>query len=195
VQIGGWLDGSQKTQRRFETASFFRDSDLSFSKNPFRELARMQRQMDSWVTPSFTPGYDVEETDAHYLMSFDLPGVKKEDIKIELLDGQLTVSGERKENREERNKGSAMTERFYGSFQRSFTLPAGVKPDQIETDYKDGVLRLAIPKIETAKAHQIKVEEGKAGFWDRLLGHKKEDHKSGLQSSAQNSGKSSEKVA
>jgi len=194
--------------------SFWRDSSFSGSSNPFRELTRMQRQMDTlfndlWTNgavgqessmmSSFTPSCDVEETEAHYLMSFDLPGVKKEDIKVELRDGQLTVSGERNENREEKKKNRSTTERFHGSFQRSFTLPAGLKPEQIETEYKDGVLRIAVPKTEAVKTHQIKISEGKPGFWDKLLGHKKEDAKPGLQTaeqpSAQSTGKPGEKVA
>jgi HSP20 family protein len=106
-------------------------------------------------------------------MSFDLPGVKRDDIKIDFKDGNLTVSGERKSETEKKEKSSYRSERFYGSFSRSFQLPAGVKPDQVEAHYADGVLRVTVPKAEAAKAQQIKIGEGKPGLWDKLLGTKK----------------------
>jgi HSP20 family protein len=134
-------------------------------------------QMSPISGPAFTPSCDLEETETHYLMSFDLPGVKKDDIKIDLRDDVLTVSGERKEEREEKNGQKYQSERFLGTFMRSFQVPAGLKPEQVEAHYADGVLRVAVPKTETAKAQQIKISEGKAGFWDKLLGKKKEESK------------------
>ncbi len=176
----------------FRTNSLF-NSDW----NPFQELNRMQRQIDraldltapQWelsrdlaAVPAFAPTCDVRETDSHFLMSYDLPGVKKEDVKISLQDGVLTVSGERKEERHEnerteKGRGQYVGERFYGAFQRSFSVPNEVKAEQIETEFKDGVLRVAVPKIESSKAQQIKIGEAKPGFWDRMIGHKKEETK------------------
>jgi len=173
---------------------FFRRGSLSTGSDPYRDMLRLQRQIervfdDVWsgngletaipatVAPAFTPSCDIDETDSHYLMSFDLPGVKKDDIKIDLKDGALTVSGERKSESERKDKNTFRSERFYGSFSRSFQLPAGVKPEQIEASYAEGVLRVAVPKAEIAKAEQIKVGEGKSSLWDKLLGHKKDEGK------------------
>jgi len=151
----------------------------SFTGNPMRDLLRMQRRMDRFapnlMDEMWNPSCDVEETDTHYLMSFDLPGVKKDDINIDLRDDLLTVSGERNEERDEKSGQKYQSERFWGAFTRSFQIPAGVKPDQVEAHYADGVLRIAVPKVEAAKAPQIKISEGKTGFWERLLGHKKEE--------------------
>lgn len=137
-----------------------------------RDFRRMQRQMDRlfddlggdmWrepaplTGPAFTPSCDIEETDRQYLMNFDLPGVKKEDIKIELQDRVLTVSGERKEEKKDEKKNRYQSERFYGSFSRSFTLPEQVKAEQVEAHYKDGVLQLVVPKPQASKATQIKI--------------------------------------
>lgn len=142
---------------------------------PFSEFNRLQRQVERLFDQTMAPAYEVDETESHYLMSFDLPGVPKEDIRINLQDNTLTVSGARKEEREEKGKDYYQTERSYGSYERSFTLPAGIKAEQIEADYRNGVLRVAVPKGEASKGQQIKIGEGKAGFWDRLLSHKKEE--------------------
>lgn len=107
--------------------------------NPFRAMTRMQRQVDrmfddllsgNWTTElpaisesALQPPCDVQETDSHYLLSFDLPGMSKNDVKIELQDNVLRVYGERKDERE-RGKGSNVrTERFYGTVERIMTLP------------------------------------------------------------------------
>lgn len=191
---------------------FFRRGSLAVGGNPYRDMLNLQRQMDRlfsemWSetpmdapivasTPAFAPTCDIHETDSHYLMSFDLPGVKKEDIKIDLQDGTLTVSGERKEECEKKGKNQCRSERFYGSFSRSFQLPAGIKAEQVEASYAEGVLRLAVPKAEALKAQPIKVSEGKPSLWDKLLGHKKEEAKSAPQSAASlNEKRPAEKVA
>lgn len=124
---------------------------------------------------SFSPACDVQETDSHYLMSFDVPGVSKDDIKIELLDNRLTVSGERKyESENDRERGHHVRERYYGSFQRSFTLPTTVDEAKVEANFKDGVLEIAVPKAEAAKSREIRIGDGKAGLFSKLLGKKGE---------------------
>lgn len=176
--------------------------DRSLNRNPLGEIKNMQRQMDRLFnrflnngsvdfdadifsspifapsqTNSFAPLCDIDETDTHYLLSFDLPGLKKEDIKMDLRDNMLTVSGERKEEREEDKKGRYRSERYYGSFERSFALPANIKADQVDANYSEGVLRVAVPKAEATQSQQIKIGEGKSSFWDKLTGQKKEDAK------------------
>ncbi len=157
--------------------------------SPVREMSRLQRRMDrmfdefltepfsSLTSPTeewpglvqeFTPLCDVNETDTHYLVTFDLPGVKKEEIKIEFRDRQLVVSGVRQKEKKIEVKGSLNQERFYGNFTRSFTLPVNVNFDQAEAVFEDGVLSIELPKLEVTPAKQIPIKDGK------LLLHKKE---------------------
>lgn len=168
--------------------------DRSTSRVPAKELKNMQRQMDRFfdqmwgndafdlqtqalAEPVFAPSCDINETDSHFLLTFDIPGVKKDEVKIDIRDNMLTVSGERKEEREETRRGMTRSERFYGSFERSFALPMNVKGDEIEANYADGVLRVAIPKAEPTQAKQIKIGENRAGFTDKFLTQKKEEPK------------------
>ena len=182
-------------------SDLFRSDSLSldpFTANPYRSFLALQRQMDRLADEvwsgvpssslmdarSFSPSAEVTEGEGHYLMSFDLPGVKKEDVKIDLQSGLLTISSERTDECEQKGKGHYRGERFYGSFSRTFPIPEGVKPEQIEASYADGVLRVVVPKVETAKAQQIKIGEGKPGLWDKLLGHKKQEAKSASEKAA-----------
>ena len=149
--------------------------------SPFREMRNLQRDMDRFfnetmgqmesVIPAslgaeaFVPSCDLEETETHYLLSFDIPGMKKENIKIEVDNNHvLTVSGERKSEYEQKKGAYFQKERFYGSFQRSFALPGSVKSDQIEAQYAEGVLNIAVPKAEPTKVTQVKIGEGKSFF-------------------------------
>ncbi|MEO5971016.1 MAG: Hsp20/alpha crystallin family protein [Bdellovibrionia bacterium] len=163
--------------------------------SPLREMSRMQRDIDrmfdDFISPGanltgdvlnrqmvFSPVCDVEETDSHFLVSFDLPGINKKDVNIELRDNQLIVSGERKEEHKVEKRNRMSTERFYGTFQRAFTLPSTVDADKVEAQYEDGVLRVAIPKSEAAKPKQIEIKEGKGGFFQKLLGRGEKEVKS-----------------
>ncbi|AHZ85222.1 HspC2 heat shock protein [Bdellovibrio bacteriovorus] len=102
----------------------------------------------------FSPSVDVEEKDNAYLVSADLPGMKKDEIKVELNDNILTISGER--TRESKSEGG-YSERSYGRFQRSFTLPVQVNSEKIEAHFEDGVLQITVPKAEGARSHSIKI--------------------------------------
>jgi HSP20 family protein len=124
---------------------------------------------ESTLEAGFEPSCDVEEYPTHYLFSFDIPGIKKENVSIELSgDNELRVKGERKAEREQKTATSQQRERVWGAFERSFLLPKSVKADQIEAQYRDGVLQVVVPKTETAQSKQIKISEGKIG----LLGEK-----------------------
>ncbi|MNJ96647.1 Spore protein SP21 [compost metagenome] len=103
----------------------------------------------------FSPAVDLEEKDGNYLVSADLPGLKKEDIKIDLSDNVLTISGERV--REEKSEGK-YTERVYGKFTRSFSLPTKVNADKIQAQFKDGVLHVTLPKAEGVRSQAIKIQ-------------------------------------
>ncbi len=105
---------------------------------------------------ALAPAVDIEETSDEYMVSADLPGIKKEDISIECVGSQLTISAERKYESPEGRKQDHQ-ERFYGMYQRSFTLPSGVDADKIEASCESGVLTIHIPKAEKAKARRIEI--------------------------------------
>ncbi len=106
----------------------------------------------------WTPRVNVEELEDRFEITAELPGMKKEDIDIEIQDDVLTLKGERKVEKEEKETSYHVCERSYGTFQRAFTLPDNVRGDGIEAEYKDGILRLALPKVEPQKPKEIKVE-------------------------------------
>src|SRR5947209_9448855 len=115
-----------------------------------------------WDSPAgasrhWIPEMDLVETDDHYLLKADLPGMKQEDVAIEFNDGTLTLSGERKAEYERKEKGFFRLERSFGKFSRSLTLPDGVDPDRIEASFHDGVLEVQIPKPEQRKPRRIEV--------------------------------------
>lgn len=155
--------------------------------NPWRGLMDLQRQLDRVFDRTFSearadrwddetvlhPAVDLEETDSHYVMSVDLPGVSKKDIQIEVKDNQVHISAERKNEK----KASGYSERYFGKFQRILSIPDGIDADKIEAQYQDGVLSLAVPKAESAKPRQIKITEGKSTFFGKLLGGTKETEK------------------
>ena len=103
---------------------------------------------------------DVRETEKNYHIHAELPGVKKEDVKLDFKDGLLTLSGEKKHEKEEKEENYWRTERSYGSFSRTFRLPEDVKPEDIKAKFDNGVLALDIPKEEKKeeKAHRINIE-------------------------------------
>jgi HSP20 family protein len=157
--------------------------------NPFRELHRMQKRMDQFMdnffaepfpstlfsaaprmlSPfyageelSYIPACDLDETDSHYWVTLDLPGVKKDQLKVELKDHQLILSGERKEEHKVEKFNRINEERVYGAVYRVITLPSAIQADQVQAQFESGVLRVSIPKIEGAKPKQIPIEEPKA---------------------------------
>jgi HSP20 family protein len=100
---------------------------------------------------------DLVESDDHYLLKADLPGMKQEDVAIEFNDGTLTIAGERKAEYERKEKGFFRLERSFGKFSRSLTLPEGIDPDKIQAEFHDGVLEVTIPKPEQRKPRRIEV--------------------------------------
>lgn len=138
---------------------------------PGLELNRLRREIDrlfqepfSFLAPStsffegWTPAVDVYEDQDKYTVKAELPGMKKEDIGVSLDGDTLTISGERKQEEEKKEGGGYRSERFFGRFQRSITLPAKVQANKIEAAYKDGVLTVTVPKAEEAKPKQIQVK-------------------------------------
>lgn len=124
---------------------------------------------------SFSPATEITETEDHYLVSFDIPGMKKEDIKIELEGQVLMISGERKRQMTSDKKDKVQRfEKSYGFFKRSFTLPQTVDHDHIQANYENGVLELALPKTVQAKPRRVEIQTGQGGFMSKLLGSKTE---------------------
>lgn len=106
------------------------------------------------------PLVDISEDDKEYVVKAELPEVKKEDVKVSVEDSTLTISGERKHEKEEQGRRYHRVERSYGAFVRSFTLPAGADAGKVKAEFKEGLLTVHLPKTEQAKAkaHEIKVE-------------------------------------
>jgi len=127
-----------------------------------RELRRMFRDFEqSSEEPSsvavWTPPVDIYETDNEVVVRADLPGVDQRDLDIRLENNVLTIKGERKMEQEAKEDNYHRIESAYGTFVRSFTLPAIVEEDKIKAEYKNGVLKIVLPKKEQAKPRQIKV--------------------------------------
>jgi HSP20 family protein len=157
---GSHLHEINRLQRRME-----RMFENIFS-DPLSNQLLPSRMLSPWISAEelgFTPLCDLDETDSHFLVSFDLPGVTKDGVKIELRDNQLLVSGERKEEHKVEKANRLNEERIYGSFMRTFTLPANIHADQVEAVFDNGVLKISIPKAEIAKPKMIPIKEVKEG--------------------------------
>lgn len=120
------------------------------SYDPFKEMEEMERRFFGRQLPSFRT--DIRETDASYVLDAELPGFAKEDIRIHIKDGYLTIQAERKQNEEKRDEKQnyIRRERSYGSFTRSFDL-SGIRESDISAAYRDGILSITLPKEEPPK--------------------------------------------
>ncbi len=114
---------------------------------------------------------DIEESADHILLSFDVPGMKEGDFSIKIEDNYLVISGERKREESKDNSNVIYSRRSYGKFQKAFLLPETVDATKVEADYREGVLRVYLPKIEKPKDSAIEVKvKAKDTFFDRLIG-------------------------
>ena len=140
-------------------ADTFRDME-DIVRNMQRTLAPWSAKADESMTLSdWTPFVDIGENDNEYLVKAELPEVKKEDIRVSVDEGTLTISGERKVEKEEKNMKFHRVERAYGRFERSFTLPDETDSERITSEYKNGILTVHLPKnpASTPKTHAIPV--------------------------------------
>jgi HSP20 family protein len=142
--------------------------------DPFRELEDMSDRLnrmfarpatrangkETMIVADWTPTVDISETDGEYQIKAEIPDVKKEDVKVTLEDGVLTIQGQRKQEKEEKGKKYHRVERSYGSFVRSFSLPDVIDEEKVKAEFKDGVLDLHLPKSEKAKPKAIEVKVG-----------------------------------
>ncbi|MCX7920320.1 MAG: Hsp20/alpha crystallin family protein [bacterium] len=139
--------------------------------SPFRDVLGIRDEMDRLFDnffarigergafdTSWAPSVDIYETKDAVVIDAELPGIKQNDISVTVSDNVLTIKGEKKQEKEVKEENYHRVERAYGSFSRSFTLPVGVQSDKIKASYKDGVLKITLPKAEEAKPKQIPIE-------------------------------------
>ena len=138
---------------------------------PFRELTTLRDEMDKlwgrffedWPGAKHFPGewapsLDVSETKQNLVVKGEVPGMDPKDIEISYADGVLTIKGEKKQEQEEKDENYHVVERRYGSFSRSIRLPHEIQSDKIKASYKNGVLKISLPKSEEAKKKEIKIK-------------------------------------
>jgi len=153
----------------------------------FRDINQFQRRfdrlLDELISPvsieaptamEYTPPCDIEESDTHYVVSLDVPGMAKENLHVEVSGDCLVISGSRKEEHVSKKGEPQISERYQGKFYRSMSFPGLTEESKIEAIYKDGVLRVAVPKAEAAKRKAIPISEEKSTFWTRILGKPEE---------------------
>lgn len=144
-------------------------SAFDYPANPFDIMRRLTEQMFGPLAPrSFTreeiwaPQIEVTERDGKLVVTADLPGMKKDDVRVEVLDNNLIIEGERRQERKEDREGYFVTERSYGKFYRAIPLPEGVNPENAKATFRDGVLELTLdaPKKKSS-ARTIPIEESR----------------------------------
>jgi HSP20 family protein len=142
--------------------------------DPFRELEDMQNRLlsvlgrqaqprqngyqESITVAEWAPVVDITEDEQEYLIKADLPEVQREEVKVTVENGVLVLSGQRRLEKENKNRKYHRVERSYGSFVRSFSLPDDADSDKVNAEFKEGVLKLHIPKSESARTRQIEVK-------------------------------------
>ncbi len=138
--------------------------------NPARNLFAMNKDFDQFFDEFFSgnfpevrdmemsPRINLEENDNEWILSAELPGVKKDDVKVNFQDNILTISGEKKFDKEDKKKNFHRIERSYGRFSRSIQIPSSIVLDKIDAKYEDGILNITLPKAEDAKPKQIAVK-------------------------------------
>jgi HSP20 family protein len=139
---------------------------------PTRDLLNIREEMNRLFDDFFTgwperrkglldgewaPSIDVAETENEVVVTAELPGIKQDEVDITITDDVLILKGEKKEEKEIKKENYHRIERSYGSFQRSVSLPTGVQSDKAKASYKDGILKINVPKAEEAKPKQIKI--------------------------------------
>jgi HSP20 family protein len=140
--------------------------------DPGREVDTLQTEMNrvfdaffgnrpgNGMSRRWVPAMDLVEDKDNLVLRADLPGLSEDDVNIEVKDGVLTVSGERKTEEKKEEEGYYRVERAFGSFSRSLTLPQGIDPEQVHAEFDNGVLEVRIPKPEERKPHRVAIGKG-----------------------------------
>ncbi|MDD5622543.1 MAG: Hsp20/alpha crystallin family protein [Actinomycetota bacterium] len=137
--------------------------------DPFNDMVQLRDEIGRWFegtvergkgrkSAGWAPDVDIKETDKEIQIKADLPGMKLEDIDVSVDGDQLVIKGERKAEKEEKEKDYIRVERSYGSFYRSFSIGAPVKADEIKASYRNGVLEINLPKAEVKKPKKIQID-------------------------------------
>lgn len=152
MKLTRWQNPNLVSWSNFNRLSDLRDEIDRLFDLPLTGLSATSPWMSGW-----SPALDVYEDKDQFVITAELPGMKKEDIELSIHNGSLTLSGERKSEHEAESAGVYRAERYFGKFQRSVDLPAAVATDRVKAEYKDGVLTVTLPKAEEAKPKQISV--------------------------------------
>ena len=139
-----------------EIDRLFDNFGRDFWRSPFRSLADFEPLWPSKVAAQFV--VDVAESDKAYEITAELPGMDEKNIEVKVVNGNLSIKGEKKDEKEEKKKDYYVSERRYGSFERYFRLPDGVDTDKIEADFKKGVLTVTLPKKAEAQQPAKKID-------------------------------------
>lgn len=142
-----------------EIADFEREISRFF--NSFGDrlgVTRKEQDNAGYENAVWAPLTDISENKDSFILDTDLPGVKKDDVKISYNNGQITISGERKYESEDEDEKHHRVERAFGKYYRSFNLPKEIQPDKISAEYKDGSLKVTVPKAEEAKPKEIEIQ-------------------------------------
>ena len=136
-----------------------------------RELSSLHQEMDRlWdrfvgetplvrrITGEWWPTVDVSESKDNFIIKAELPGMDASDVNVSVSGNVLTIKGEKKKEEEEKDEHHYRAERYYGSFQRSFQLPASVQADKVEAAFEKGVLKVTLPKVEEAKKKEVEIK-------------------------------------
>jgi HSP20 family protein len=144
---------------RGEIDRLFDDFGMGLWRSPFRrgmfDIEPFWRGEISWGK---VPAVDVAETASGYEITAELPGIDENNVEVKYADGTLTIKGEKKDEKEEKKENYYLSERSYGSFQRSFRVPEGVDPDKVGASFKNGVLTVTLPKTAEAQKKEKRIE-------------------------------------
>ena len=140
------------TITRWDPLARFQDQIVRLFDEPDVRGYRAPASLTAW-----TPAVDIFETEHEVVLKAELPDVNENEIDVRVEKNTLTLSGERKYDKEFNEENALRTERYYGTFSRSFTLPNTIKQDGVKAEYKNGVLTVTLPKLEEAKPKQIKI--------------------------------------
>ncbi|MBK5571354.1 Hsp20/alpha crystallin family protein [Ensifer sp. SSB1] len=140
---------------RAEIDRLFDDFTPSFWRRSFGPSSQQSSLLSTWA---IAPAVDLVENEASYEITVELPGIEEKDVEVKVSNGILTIRGEKQEAKEERGKEYVLSERRYGTFQRSFKMPDGVKADEIAATFSKGVLTVTLPKSKEARQNDRKIQ-------------------------------------
>ncbi|HEU5179391.1 MAG TPA: Hsp20/alpha crystallin family protein [Candidatus Polarisedimenticolia bacterium] len=161
-------DPFRRSMSRFDRE--LRDMQNRFTSLFHRVPMRGDSEEESVATAQWTPPVDIVEDEREYLIKADLPEIRKEDVRVTVQDGVLSISGERRFETEEKGRRFHRVERAFGSFNRTFVVPTDADPEEVTAEFTDGLLQVHLPKSEQAKPRSIEVKVGAGSSSSRETG-------------------------